>query len=134
MHFIQMRFRPDKNSRGNVQADSSAKLPKEVIAAHKIRTAGERALESRRVKADALSSDSGGKFQLGTLAQWRRIHCIHVIEKRPEWQLPLVQVLFGAKSRVKTDSKVMKEKKIQAKGRVCAAADGLQIGSAGWAG
>lgn len=133
VHFIQMRFRPDENFWGHIQPDGGAKLSKEVIAAHEIRTAGERALKSRRIKSHTLSPDSRGKFQLRALPQWWCIHGIHVIEKGPERQLPLVKILVGAESRVKSDSQIVKEKKIQAKRRICASPDGLQIGSAGWA-
>ena len=84
VHFIEMRFRPDENFGGHVQPDRRAKLSKEMIAAHEIRAPGDRALKSRRVKADTLSPDSGGKLQLRALAQRRRIHRIHVIEKGPE--------------------------------------------------
>jgi len=128
-----MRFRPDENSWSHVQPNPCSKLPKKVIAAHEIRTPGERALESRRIKADALSADSCGKLQLPTLAERWCIYGIHVIEKRTERQLPLVKVLAGAESRVKTDSQVVIEKKVQAKSRIRSAANGLQGISALWA-
>ena len=83
-HFIEMRFRPDENSRRHIQPDGRAKLPKEVIAAYEIRAPGKGALKTWRIKTNALSSYSSRKLQLGPLAQRRCIHRIHVIEKRPE--------------------------------------------------
>ena len=44
VHFIQMRLRPDKDSRSHIKPDSGAELTEKVIAAYEIRTPGERAL------------------------------------------------------------------------------------------
>lgn len=125
MHYVEVRFWPDENSWGDIEANPCSKLSQKVIAAYEIRTPGERALEVRRIKADALSADSRRKIQLRVLAERRRIDGIHIIEKRTKRQLPLVKVLTGAESSVKADSQVVIEKKIQAKSGICASADSL---------
>src|SRR3979411_881708 len=97
----------DEDFWSHVETNGRPKLPKEVIAAHEIGTTGKRALKTGSVKAHTLSSDSSRKFQLGALAEGRCIHSVHVIEKGTEWQLPLVKILFGPKSRVEADSQVV---------------------------
>ena len=79
-----MCFWPDENPWSDIEPNSCSKLSEKVIAAHEIRTSGERALEIRRIKADALSADSRGKIQLRVLAERRCIDGIHIIEKRTE--------------------------------------------------
>jgi hypothetical protein len=60
---IQVRLRPDENPIGDIKPDRSAELAEEVIAADEIRTAGKSSAgQEWRIKADALSADSGRKF------------------------------------------------------------------------
>lgn len=129
-----MRFRPDENSVRHIKTHGPAKLAKEVIAALKIRATSEGAGKCRRVKTDTLHANACGKFRLGPLAQRRRIDRIHIIEKGPEWQLPLVKVFFGAECRIEPYAEVVKEKKIQADHGICATTNGLHKAIAGWCG
>ena len=88
---IKVGFRPDKYVVPHIKAQAASNMAQEMVAAHKVSTAAKSAaLQSCRVKVNALSTDSSLQFCLRPFAQRRRVDSVHIIEIRTEGLKALV--------------------------------------------
>lgn len=128
---IKPRFRTNKDTVEDVELQASAHISKQVIGAGEVRAGKEAARKRPGIKPDAFASQSAFQLSGCSLAYRRSIHCIEVIEDRPEGQKSLREISLGPPVDFAAHAKVLDKEKITAEADESAATDGLREELAG---
>jgi hypothetical protein len=105
---VQSHFRPNEEISVRVESNASAEVTHEVVAAHVIGAVPIKiaVVVTVRVKANALSTDSGQRLSSNVFAETSRVHGVKVIEQRAVGELAAIHALapspvhFGLHSHV----------------------------------